>query len=99
MLIALTMIALILHFFYTFLQVAGHATPHLLFGCGLTRNDVSPLSTKHGGHALCPLAVHIAALLFDPPIISTLRSVFQVCIAPTDTSGDARGGPLVHTLG
>ena len=92
------MIALILHFFNIFLQVTGHATSHLLFGCDLTRNYVGPLSTKHG-YAICPLAVHLATLLFDPPIISTVRSVFQVCVAPTDTSGDPRGGPLVHTLG
>lgn len=59
---------------------------------------MGPLSTKHC-HAIFCLAVYIAALLLDPPIISALRSGFQVCVAATDTPSNTRGRPLVHIVG
>jgi hypothetical protein len=92
------MITLVLHFLYTLLQVAGHGTPNILFGCSITRNYVWLLSTNNGT-AFCQLAGNIAAVLLNPAVISALRSRFQICVAPTDTPSDSRRGPLVHIVG
>jgi hypothetical protein len=92
------MITLVLHFLYTLLQVAGHGTPNILFGCSITRNYDWLLSTNNG-NAFCQLAGHIAAVFLNPAVISALRSRFQICVAPTDTPSDSRRGPLVHIVG